>query len=161
MGNLISLHNNDLHRLHTILNFFCRSLILKTSTTYESNVNLETVKLIIESIENDTFESLKIILYDDIILNENSNIIVLEKDSSFYIFNEIIKSLRIYEYEKEFKFFNTENQIVLSFSLVKLEDNSDEEIDEMHLCLTKLRNNWIKKGRLPINAGLGTFGIII
>jgi len=161
MGNLISLHNNDLHRLHNILNFFCKHVILKTSTTYESNINLETTKLIIESIENDTFEFLKIILHDDIILTENSNTIFLDKNSSFYIFNEIIKSLNIYDYEKEFKFFNTETQIMLSFSLLKLESNSDEEMDEMHLCLMKLRNNWIKKGRLPVNASLGTFGIII
>jgi hypothetical protein len=72
-----------------------------------------------------------------------------------------MSDLRIYNYETQFKFFNTESQLILSFSLFILEDSSDDEMDENHILLMNLRNKWVKEGRLCLATGVGTCGIQI
>lgn len=173
MGNLTSkklFEYNAGDRLYTILNFFFKRVTLKNSLNSSSEEKyskfedmLEASEVIINSIKNNTFESVILELQNDIILTNNAscNTIFINKICSFQTLNEIIKNLRIYNYETQFKFFNTESQLILSFSLFILEDSSDDEMDENHMLLMNLRNKWVKEGRLCLATGVGICGIQI
>jgi hypothetical protein len=165
MGNFISFHSNDSNRLYTILKFFFKKILLKNSldTIYNPEDFLKCSKSIIDSVKDNTFESIKFQLHDDIFLFKDSDKIsnlFLEKEFNVKDLNEIIRNLRIYDYENIFKFFNTESEIILSFSLISLED-PDDMMEGNHVKLINLRNKWVKEKRLPFTASLGIFGIII
>lgn len=160
MGNISSIYGYTKEKLYDYLKFFGKNIVVKTNFNtfvFEKDEFEECANILYESILNKSFTYIEIETYEDI----GKETILLDENINFDKFDYTLHTLKVKNYEKEFKFFYDKNRIMLSFSLVSLIEEDDEIMDRLQLVLTGLRNMWVREGRLNTITGVGAFGIII
>jgi hypothetical protein len=168
MGNLVSLHGNDVTRLTTILKFFAKKITVISNFgdhVFDKSNMEECATYIIDNGPYEEFRGIIVETYPDLRRNSNEAKITIANTENDYeeatnSLNLNLEKLKVYGYEKEFKFFVSKKSIMLGFSLVTL-DRKVEEADQNQLILMELRDKWVREGRLPYTSGVGAFGIIL
>ena len=159
MGNISSIYGYTKEKLYDYLLFFGKNIVVKVdfnTFVFEKEKFEECANVLYESILNKSFIYLEIQTYKDI----GGETIFIDKNMNFDKFDSILYKFRVNNYEKEFKFFHDKNRIMLSFSLLSLLEE-DEIMDSLQYVLMKLRDMWVREGRLNAITGVGAFGIII
>jgi hypothetical protein len=179
MGNLISIHGNDVYRLASILRFFAKRVIVKSSNLdlagfqeeiYKTPTSMEfCAEYIIDNQFDRNFKGIIIETYHDLsnveicIPNNLDNFVSVISDDSkpIELLNDLLRKIKVYGYEKEFGFYSTGKIIMLGFSMLSLDSEMDEAMEKSQQNLMFLRNEWVKSRRLDFSAGIGAFGLII
>lgn len=159
MGNISSIYGYTKEKLYDYLLFFGKNIVVKIDSdtfVFEKDQFEECSNILYESILNKSFTYLEIQTYKDI----GGETIFIDKNMNFDKFDSILHKFRVSNYEKEFKFFQDRNRIMLSFSLVSLLEE-DDEMDRLQLILMGLRDMWVREGRLNAITGVGAFGVIL
>jgi len=179
MGNFMSLHGNDVYRLASILRFFAKRVIVKSSNLdltgfqekiYTTPVSMEfCAEYIIDNQFDRNFKGIIIETYHDLsnveifIPNNLDNFVSVISDDSkpLDFLNALLRKIKVYGYEKEFGFYSTGKIIMLGFSMLTLNSEIDIIMEKSQHNLMFIRNEWVKSGRLHYTSGIGAFGLII